>query len=79
MNTKHYLIVSGIIGGVIGSLLTALLVSPATAQRDKFEHIECTSLSVVDAEGKERIRLNTNYWRGFHFGTDDEPGGVYRY
>lgn len=51
MNTKHYLVISGIIGGVIGSLLTAMLVSPVTADRDKFGDIECTSLKVVDAEG----------------------------
>lgn len=57
MNTKHYLVISGIIGGVIGSLLTALLVSPVTAQRDKFRHIECRTLSVVDAEGKTLVYL----------------------
>ena len=39
MNTKHYLVISGIVGGIIGSLLTALLVSPVTAQRDKFGEI----------------------------------------
>ena len=60
MNTKHYLVISGIVGGVMGSLLTALLVSPVTAQRDRFDkfgHIECTSLSVVDVEGKSRVFL----------------------
>ena len=51
MNTKHYFIISGIIGGVIGSLLTAMLISPVTADREKFGEIGCTSLKVVDAEG----------------------------
>ena len=51
MNTRHYLVISGIVGGVIGSLLTALLVSPVTAQRDKFGEIECTNLRVVDGGG----------------------------
>ena len=37
MNTKHYFVISGIIGGVMGSLLTTLLVSPVTAKRDKFQ------------------------------------------
>ena len=57
MNTKHYLVISGIIGGVIGSLLTALLVSPVTAQRDKFGEIECTELRVVDADGGVVVKL----------------------
>ena len=60
MNTKHYLIISGIVGGIIGSLLTALVVSPVTAQKDKFGEIECTKLTVVDADGKERVILSTN-------------------
>lgn len=55
MNTKHYLVISGIIGGVIGSLLTALLVSPVTAQKDKFGEIECTKLTVVDEAGQQNV------------------------
>ncbi len=51
MNTKHYLVTSGIVGGDIGSLLTALLVSPVTADRDEVGVIECTELRVVDAKG----------------------------
>ncbi|MDE0184750.1 MAG: hypothetical protein OXP71_04765 [Candidatus Poribacteria bacterium] len=61
MNSKHYLVMSGIVGGVIGSLLTALLVSPVTAQRDKFGEIECTGLRVVDDAGNARIILTTDY------------------
>ena len=64
MNTKHYLVMSGIVGGVIGSLLTALLVSPVTAQRDEFGEIECTKLTVVDADGVSRIILSTNIFAG---------------
>lgn len=58
MNTKHYLVISGIIGGVIGSLLTAMLVSPVTADRDKFGGVECTSLKVVDAEGSTLVLVS---------------------
>lgn len=54
MNSKHYLVLSGIVGGVVGSLLTALLVSPVTAQRDKLGEIECTKLTVVSKDGSER-------------------------
>ena len=57
MNTKHCLVISGIIGGVIGSLLTALLVSPVTAQRDKFDEIECTKLTIVDSLGHKYAEL----------------------
>lgn len=60
MNTKHYLLISGIVGGIIGSLLTTLLVSPVTAQKDKFGEIECTSLTVIDAEGREVVFLSRN-------------------
>ena len=65
MNTKHYLIISGIVGGIIGSLLTALLVSPVTAQKDKFDSIQCSKLEVVDANGVARVILSTNMVDGF--------------
>lgn len=51
MNTKQYLVISGCVGGIIGSLLTTLLVSPVTAQKDKFGVIECAVLRIVDADG----------------------------
>lgn len=65
MNTKHYLVISGIVGGIIGSLLTTILVSPVTAQRDKFGDIECTSLTVTDAEGREVVRLSRDEHGGW--------------
>ena len=73
MNTKHYLIISGIVGGVIGSLLTALLVPPVAAQRDKFGEIECTKLTVVDEEGIPRVILNTDFNQN-DFDYDDRAG-----
>ena len=71
MITKHYLVISAIIGGVIVSLLTALLISPVTAQkgfdlnRDKFDTIQCSRLEVVDADGEFRVVLKTDE-RGRH-------------
>ena len=50
----------GFLFAVIGMLL-----SPVTAQRDKFGEIECTRLTVVDANGKTGVIL-----------TVDEHGGV---
>lgn len=58
---KRYLVISGIIGGVIGSLLTTLLVSPVTAQRDKFDALQCSKLEVVDATGVARVILSTDF------------------
>lgn len=53
MNTKHFVVISGIVGGVIGSLLTAMLVPPVTAERDKFGEIECTKLTIVHPDYKQ--------------------------
>lgn len=46
-------------GSLFGSLCTimGMLASPVTAQRDKFGDIECTSLTVVDADGDEMVTL----------------------
>ena len=49
---KKYLVISGLVGGAIGGLIVVLFTSPVTAQPDKFGDIECTSLRVVDADGK---------------------------
>ena len=73
MNMKHYLLISGIVGGVIGSVLTALLVSPVTAQRDKFGVVECSELRIVDEDGNWATRLGVGAPGGYvmAFGKDD--------
>ena len=40
-------------------LFIGMMLSPVTAQRDKFGAIECTRLAVVDADGNERVILRT--------------------
>lgn len=65
MNLKHYLVISGIVGGVIGSLLTALLVSPVTAQWEKFEVVECSKLRIVDEYGTTKIELGSALEDGY--------------
>ena len=50
-------------------LFIGMLLSPVAAQRDKFGEIECTSLAVVDADGKTVVRL----------GVGEHGGRVYAY
>ena len=45
-------------------LFIGMLLSPVTAQRDKFDEIECTKLTVVDKDGKMRVRLTTAEYGG---------------
>ena len=40
-------------------MLTTLLVSPVTAQRDKFDTIQCRRLEVVDAAGKHSVIIDS--------------------
>ena len=37
MNTKYFLIMSGVVGGVIGNLLMSTLIAPTKNQRDSLE------------------------------------------
>ena len=74
MNTKHYLVISGIVGGVIGSLLTSLLVPPVTAQRDKFEVVECREVRVVDKDGKTTATIGTGDHGGGRINLLDNVG-----
>ncbi len=87
-NWKVKLVYAGF-GCLFGSLYTimGMLASPVTAQRDKFDEIECRSLTVVDADGKTRVNLTTDEYGGvvYAFGKDgklgaelsvDERGGV---
>ena len=58
-------------GCLFGSFcaLIWILASPVTAQRDKFGDIECTSLTVVDADGDEMVTLEDGS------SLDHRPGG----
>ena len=60
----------GFLFAVIGMLL-----SPVTAQRDKFGEIECTKLRVVDANGKRRVIISSGVDGGsvFTYGKDGKP------
>ena len=45
-------------------LFIGMLLSPVTAHRDKFGAIECTKLTVVDADGKTRVIISSNNEHG---------------
>ena len=59
-----------------GRLLVAvgMTLSPVTDQRDKFGEIECTKLTVVDADGKAGVILGITEHGGHvaAFGKDGE-------
>ena len=57
-------------------LFIGMLLSPVTAQRDKFGEIECRRLTVVDADGKTRVIISSNNEHGgsvFAYGKDGKP------
>ena len=56
-------------GGVLVFLgMLAALMSPLTAERDKFREIECTRLTVVDADGKTRVIISSSGEHGGSIG-----------
>ena len=60
MNFRQKLIYTALGGGLmlVGMLLTT--ITPLTAQKDVFGDITCSSLTVVDTDGIERIRLSVD-------------------
>ncbi len=53
-------------------LFIGMLLSPVTAQRDRFGEIECTKLRVVDANGNTRVIISSGVDGGsvFAYGKD---------
>lgn len=75
-NSQHWKIKLVYIGfgSLFGCLCTiiGMLASPATAQRDKFQEIECTKLTLIDPlTGKSTAVL----WTGAHGGQFELNGG----
>lgn len=59
MHKLRYMALGGLLMFI--GMLTAIVLMPSlVAQRDKFEEIECTKLTVVDADGKACVVLYTN-------------------
>ena len=61
-NLKVKLVYMGFGGmvAIIGMLFAIGMLSSVTAQRDKFDTIQCRRLEVVDAAGKPMVILATN-------------------
>lgn len=59
-------------------LFIGMMLSPVTAQRDKFGEIECTGLTIFDEAGVARVRLGANEHgggeRGGHLDILDDNG-----
>lgn len=56
MNTKQklsYMVIGGMIG--VAGMVIGMSAMPLSAQRDKFDTIQCKRLEVVDAEGTTRV------------------------
>ena len=70
---KLGLMALGSIFTIIGMLFVIGILPSVTAQRDKFGDIECTSLRVVDVDGRARVMLITNE-RGGLVGASGKDG-----
>lgn len=80
LNWKIKLVYIGV-GSLFGCLCTiiGMLASPATAQRNKFQEIECTKLTLIDPiTGKITAELRTDEHGGllYLFGSNENRGGV---
>ena len=82
MNTNQKL--GYMVGGgalvAVGMAVAAFVVSPVTAQRDKFDTIQCSRLVVVDADSKMRISLGVDEHGGRvdAYGNDGKSGVILR-
>ena len=74
MNTREKFRYMAFGGALVFLGMVGAMMSPLTAEKDKFGEIECTRLTVVDADGKTRVLLTTDEDGGFvyAFGKDGQ-------
>ena len=60
MNTREKFRYMAFGGALVFLGMLGAMMSPLTAEKDKFGEIECTRLTVVDADGKTMVSLTTN-------------------
>ena len=70
MNTREKFRYMAFGGALVFLGMVGAMMSPLTAERDKFGEIECTRLTVVDADGKRRVIIS----RGVDGGSVDAYG-----
>ena len=63
-NSKIKLVYMGFGGmiAIVGMLFAFGMLSSVTAQRDRFDTIQCSRLKVVDADGRVRVILSTDFF-----------------
>ena len=78
MNTREKFRYMAFGGALVFLGMLGAMMSPLTAEKDKFGEIECTRLKVVDADGKELVVLGANL-RGGQVDVNSSkfmPGGL---
>ena len=80
MNTRAKFGYMAFGGALVFLGMVGAMMSPLTAEKDKFGEIECTRLTVVDADGKRGVLLTTDEDGGFvyAFGKDGQSAAVLR-
>ena len=76
MNTREKFRYMAFGGALVFLGMVGAMMSPLTAERDKFGEIECTRLTVVDADGKMGVLLTTTEHGGSvsAYGKDGKSG-----
>ena len=75
MNTREKFRYMAFGGALVFLGMVGAMMSPLTAEKDKFGEIECSKLRVVDADGKTRVYLTTDEYGGlvYALGKDGKP------
>ena len=78
MNTREKFRYMAFGGALVFLGMLGAMMSPLTAEKDKFGEIECTRLTVVDADGKTRVNLTTDEYGGVvdAYGNDGLSGAA---
>ena len=76
MNTREKFRYMAFGGALVFLGMVGAMMSPLTAEKDKFGAIECTRLTVVDADGKTMVYLTSDVHGGLVFAFSKGLGGA---